>query len=218
MIDVLERDLPPALLLLGPKPATALSAAYQAARKTHHAEMADVLIRRHLSAGDARNIVRFAQTAPFGEFKVVIIGLDGSTAQAQNILLKVLEEPPPAIRFILAAAERPLPTVVSRCQVITIAPGGTAEDPDTRVTSQVNAVLKAASAGDLHGLDAALAGWGDAQHAVLSVLLAEAAASQDLDGPISPGRARKLLGALARFDGAHPRLAAHAAFVTVLVP
>ena len=39
-------------------------------------------------------MVKFAQLAPFGPFKVVIAVLDGASAQAQNILLKVLEEPP----------------------------------------------------------------------------------------------------------------------------
>ena len=54
-----------------------------------------IVIGRWLSAADARNLVKFAGTAPFGPFKAVIAGLDGASAQAQNILLKVLEEPPP---------------------------------------------------------------------------------------------------------------------------
>ena len=43
---------------------------------------------------------------------------DEASEQAQNILLSVLEEPPETIRFILIATRRPLPAVVSRCQVI----------------------------------------------------------------------------------------------------
>ena len=41
--------------------------------------------------------MQFAGTAPFGPFKAVIAVLDGASAQAQNILLKVLEEPPPGV-------------------------------------------------------------------------------------------------------------------------
>jgi hypothetical protein len=216
-IDALERDLPPALLLLGPEPGPMLSAAFRAVMKTHLALQADLLIRRHLSAGDARHAVKFAQTAPFGPVKIVIIGLDGSTPQAQNILLKVLEEPPDPIRFILVASERPLPTIVSRCQVVTVPEQGGQPEPDGKVTGQVNAAMQAALAADLNGLDQALRGWGDAHHAVLSVLLAEqAVAEPGQQDPLAPARARRLLGALGRHAGAHPRLAAHAALVSVL--
>lgn len=213
-IEALERDLPPATLLLGPSLETLLWDAERAVLKSHLVYRADILFRRHVSAGDARNIVRFAQTAPFGPFKAVIAALDGSTAQAQNILLKLLEEPPPSVRLILAATERPLATIVSRCQVVTVPGAGAAAGPDSKVTGQVTAALNAAMAADLPGLDTALHGWGDAQHAVLEAKLTETALSgSDAD---ERWQARRLLGALGRFDGAHPRLAAHAALVTVL--
>lgn len=217
MIEALERDLPPATLLLGPDCQKLLSASWRAALKTHVLYQADILIRRHLSAGDARNIVKFARTAPFGPFKLVIAGLDGSTAQAQNILLKVLEEPPGTIRFILVASERPLPTIVSRCQVVTVPGEGPDPEPDEQVTRQVNAALKAAAAGDLAGLDRALSGWGDAHHVVLSGMLAEVARQQWVRDELglTKSQGRRLLGALGRYSGAHPRLAAHAALVSV---
>lgn len=214
IIGALERDLPPATLLLGPGTGPLLSAAYRAVMKSHLALQADVLICRRLSADGARDIVKFAGTSPFGPFKAVIAGLGGATAQAQNILLKVLEEPPETVRFILVSAERPLPTIVSRCQVITVPADVPAPEPDHEVTRQVDAALQAAAAADLLGLDAALHGWGDPQHAALQARLTETALSgDDADGR---WRARRLLGALGRFDGAHPRLAAHAALVTVL--
>jgi hypothetical protein len=217
VIAALERDLPPATLLLGPDPGPALSAAWRAVRNRPGQASADVLIRRHLSAGDARNAVRFAQMAPFGPYKVIILGLDGSTPQAQNILLKALEEPQDSVRFILVASQRPLPTVVSRCQVITVPAQDSPQEPDGKVASVVTAALKNAQAGNLAALDAVLHGWGDAHHAVLSLLLAEVAGGlADYGHGLSPAQARRLLGVLGRFDSAHPRLAAHAALVSVL--
>lgn len=223
-LDVLERDLPAATLLLGPDVEGMLGAAYRALLKAHLLSKVDTRLLRHVSAPDARNLVRFAQTAPFGPFKAVVAALDGSTPQAQNILLKVLEEPPlldsgePVVRFILVAAERPLPTIVSRCQVITVTAGGAAAAPDEQTARQVAAALSAAQSGDLAGLDRALRGWDTAHHSALSLLLAEASAGRDPNRRIDREQARRLLGALSRYDGAHPRLAAHAALVTVLVP
>ena len=87
---------------------------------------------------------------------------------------------------------------MSRCQVITVPVGRPAWEPASKVTAQVTAALTAALAGDLNGLDTALAGWGDAHHAVLSLALAEAAAGRDPDERITPAQARRLLGALGR--------------------
>lgn len=58
---------------------------------------------------------------------------DSSSIEAQNAMLKALEEPPPNVQFILAAGSESklLPTIVSRTKVITV---GTRqkkdEDPD----------------------------------------------------------------------------------------
>jgi hypothetical protein len=213
IIEALERDLPPATLLLGPDLHQMVNAAKWSTNGSGLIQ-ADRLIARHVSAADARGIVRFAQTAPFGPFKLVIAVLDGSTPQAQNILLKVLEEPPPTIRFILVATERPLPTIVSRCRVIIVPAADGGQEPDGKVAAQVSAALKAALAADLAGLDQALKGWGDVQHAVLQSRLTETALSGD--DADERWRSRRLLGALGRFAGAHPRLAAHAALVSVL--
>ena len=213
MLEELGRELPPAALLLGPD----LEQMVWAARTEmweHGVLAADRMILRHVSAADARTIVRFAQTAPFGPFKLVIAALDGATSQAQNILLKVLEEPPPSVRFILAATQRPLPTIVSRCQVVVVPEARAAAEPDREVTAKVDAALRAAAAGDLRGLDQALHGWGEVHHAVLESRLTGIALSGDAAD--ERWQARRLLGALARFGSAHPRLAAHAALVSVL--
>ena len=167
-----------------------------------------------LTAAQARTACRFAGIAPFGSLKVIAACTDDASAQAQNILLKVLEEPPDTVRFILVATARPLPTIMSRCQVISVPGEDSAPVAGQKVNAQVAAALNAAIAGDLRGLDAALAGWGDAQHAALQIELTGKA----LSAPDARERldARRTLGALGRFSGAHPRLAAHAALVSVL--
>lgn len=52
----------------------------------------------------------------------IIENIDLSTEQAQNKLLKVLEEPPKNVYFLISAkqADRVLPTIKSRCDKITI--------------------------------------------------------------------------------------------------
>jgi DNA polymerase-3 subunit delta' len=72
----------------------------------------------------ARATVEFAQqTASRGKGKVVVIyPAERMNPTAANMLLKTLEEPPGATRFLLASAapQRLLPTVRSRCQSLAL--------------------------------------------------------------------------------------------------
>jgi DNA polymerase-3 subunit delta' len=52
-----------------------------------------------------------------GSLKVIVAVLDGASTEALNALLKVLEEPPPSVRFILVSAGQSLATVASRARV-----------------------------------------------------------------------------------------------------
>jgi DNA polymerase III, delta subunit len=212
-IEALERELPPATLLLGPDRLACWKLATRMIT-SHGVAQCDCLRIAVLSAVQARVARKFAGIAPFVARKVIVACTDGARAQAQNILLKVLEEPPPAVSFILIATSRPLPTIVSRCQVITVPGEGGQPEADSKVTAQVAAALTAAAAGNLRGLDTALAGWGDKHHAELEAQLAKAAAGGSR--VLTPALSRRLLGALGRFSGAQPRLAAHAALVTIL--
>lgn len=59
------------------------------------------------------------------DYKVYILHeADGMTVQAQNALLKTLEEPPSYVRFLLLATHTQgfLPTILSRCVVIKLRP------------------------------------------------------------------------------------------------
>ena len=66
---------------------------------------------------------------------IVVDGADGMTNEASNALLKTLEEPPPATRFILITEsyQRVIPTIRSRCGRISYRPL-----PDSFVQSVVH--------------------------------------------------------------------------------
>lgn len=69
--------------------------------------------------------IRTTQLKPYShKFKVgVIISAEKATREAQNALLKTLEEPPKNTFLILTASSQTklLPTIVSRCQIIELA-------------------------------------------------------------------------------------------------
>jgi DNA polymerase-3 subunit delta' len=80
----------------------------------------------HLKIDEIREAMRALQLRPMeGIGKVVIIdGADKLTLQAQNALLKTLEEPPGTSYLILATAKPQvlLPTILSRCQRVPFQP------------------------------------------------------------------------------------------------
>ena len=69
-----------------------------------------------------RSLIKFAYLAPsFSEKKMIIIDdADRMTVEAQNAILKTLEEPPSSTIIILIASNQNLllPTIISRCNVI----------------------------------------------------------------------------------------------------
>jgi DNA polymerase III subunit delta' len=75
---------------------------------------------------DIRGLQRMASLPPYeGKCKVFIIDdAEHLSAEAANSLLKILEEPPPRVVWLLLAAEeqRLLPTVISRCQRLELRP------------------------------------------------------------------------------------------------
>jgi DNA polymerase III subunit delta' len=75
---------------------------------------------KELRVDDLREAVAFAQTTSArGRGKVVVLSpAERMNTIAANTLLKTLEEPPPAVRFLIAsgAVDRLLPTVRSRCR------------------------------------------------------------------------------------------------------
>jgi hypothetical protein len=80
--------------------------------------------KERIGIGQVRDVIRSAQFAPTqSDCKVCLIAnAESLTLEASNALLKILEEPPRGLRFILLA-EHPsdlLPTIVSRSRLIRI--------------------------------------------------------------------------------------------------
>jgi hypothetical protein len=84
----------------------------------------DFFDRRYetFSIDDARELKALAETRPIHDDgkKVFVLAMNGITVEAQNALLKLLEEPGDYARFflILPSAHLLIPTVKSRLQVV----------------------------------------------------------------------------------------------------
>ncbi len=82
--------------------------------------------KTEIGIDDIRGLQRLANLPPYeGKCKVFIIDdAEYLSTEAANALLKVLEEPPQRVVWVLLAAEeeRLLPTIVSRCQRLTLKP------------------------------------------------------------------------------------------------
>jgi DNA polymerase-3 subunit delta' len=94
-----------------------------------------------------RDIQEFVLLKPLGNYKVVIIDDAGKmNLQAQNALLKILEEPPKGVVFILIASSKGelLPTILSRCQVLEFKPlkGGDIEGILSRLGFEIPPALR----------------------------------------------------------------------------
>lgn len=93
----------------------------------------DSYVRNYTSFGadEARELRDRAQTRGLSERRVFIVAAPSMTVEAQNALLKVVEEPPAEALFflIVPAPALLLPTLRSRTQTLAIAPaGGSAVD------------------------------------------------------------------------------------------
>lgn len=110
--EALELELPPVTLLLGPRSIGKTTLALHVAGR--HSKF--VVRHERLTAGTARQVVDGAPARHKG-LSIYVIDLDNSTEAGQNILLKVLEEPPAHCRFILVASRAPLATVASRARI-----------------------------------------------------------------------------------------------------
>lgn len=79
-----------------------------------------------ISVNEAKQIISKLSLKPYeGRYKTLIIYLpEKMNAEAANKLLKLLEEPPTGTLFLLVSKEpgRLLPTILSRCQLITLKP------------------------------------------------------------------------------------------------
>lgn len=194
VLDALQGSLAPATLVLGPG---SWDVVCQAAGP-------DWLLHRSLGADDAREVRESALLFPqVGYLRVIALCIDGASTQVQNMLLKVLEEPPRTTRFILAAEGLPLPTVASRCRPLVLDSGE--EDKaefDPRDVASVAQAVRAAQAGQTAILAQACRGWAPVHLAVLKAWAGEIAASRmkkfdyDFAPRVTPAQALQLLAEL----------------------
>jgi DNA polymerase III subunit delta' len=78
----------------------------------------EVQKRKEIKIGAVRALGEWAPGSPHGKLKVVVVSPANTlNTEAANALLKLLEEPPPTVRFILTTNDRKrIPaTVLSRC-------------------------------------------------------------------------------------------------------
>jgi DNA polymerase III subunit gamma/tau len=91
-----------------------------AIREGTHLDVVEIDAASHGGVDDARDLREKAPTAPVqGREKVYIIDeAQRLSREAFDALLKVFEEPPPGVRFVLATTEphKMPPTIVGRCQ------------------------------------------------------------------------------------------------------
>lgn len=189
-------DLPPATLVLGPGARGLVLGALP-----EHGW-------RDLNVAAARQIRDEVYLAAPSGSRVIVACLDGASTQVQNMLLKVIEEPPASTRFVLAAEHRPLPTVVSRCRVLVVGQETAGEPPDPRDRAAISTALRAARSGQSVLLAQTLRNWLPAQAKLLTVWAAEAVSGQwkVFEAGTAPGvsaeQAMRLLTELARYPGA----------------
>lgn len=158
----LARNLPQATLLSGPDTAE-LYRIVRSVVKQHSLHQADLIVAGKVTAADARVLAGAAGTAPWGLFKVLILMLDHASRDAQNILLRTLEEPPGNTRFILITSQ-PVPAAIAgRCRryEVTSSEPATIRAVDDNAAAAVDAAVRAALTRDPAVLAEALRPWGE---------------------------------------------------------
>jgi DNA polymerase-3 subunit delta' len=94
---------------------------------------------RTLKISEVRELQRELALSPHeGRWRVAVLsGFERATVEAANALLKTLEEPPAYVALLLTATEADvlLPTIVSRCQVVSLRRLSTAEVRDALIST-----------------------------------------------------------------------------------
>lgn len=124
LIDSYLEMMPHSLLLVAPSGSGKL---YRAMWLAEQAQLTPI----HVSVLSDKKLIGieqiqhlYTQTRSGSPTMVIIEGAEQMSTDAQNALLKLLEEPPESTHFTLTAnsTEGVLPTIRSRCQVITLIP------------------------------------------------------------------------------------------------
>jgi DNA polymerase-3 subunit delta' len=121
-------NLAQALNCDGPEPPCGQCRSCQRILEGKHADVTPIGLdsRTEIGIDDIRGLQRLANLPPYeGKCKVFIIDeAEYLSTEAANSLLKILEEPPQRVVWLLLAAEEEhlLPTIISRCQRLELKP------------------------------------------------------------------------------------------------
>jgi DNA polymerase-3 subunit delta' len=121
-------NLAQALNCDGPEPPCGQCRSCQRIMSGKHADVTPISLdsRTEIGIDDIRGLQRLANLPPYeGKCKVFIIDdAEYLSTEAANSLLKILEEPPQRVVWLLLAAEEEhiLPTIISRCQRLALKP------------------------------------------------------------------------------------------------
>ncbi len=111
------------------------------AEKDIHPDIATVEIldkKQAIGVGEVRSVISDCYVKPNEASCKVYRIFDKMTPEAQNALLKILEEPPQDVMFIICAQSTTslLPTVISRCAVFRLADGDAEQNTQADETAQ----------------------------------------------------------------------------------
>lgn len=179
--DLLEKRLPPVTLLCGPRSVGKWTLAVHLADVHRVFSVDRFIFADKLTVTEARKAVTFASTAPFGPFKYVLLSTDEATSSALNVLLKILEEPPPGTRFVLVSSNPPPPdTIRSRCEIYRLGPLTDKQVRDVLIGQGMAARNAEAAARAANGrIDAALRVSTSAAHRAVVTGIMQAVATKD---------------------------------------
>lgn len=114
---LLEAELPPVTLLRGPDSIGKWALAEHLAEH-HRVEPVDRLaVASGLNSDAVHRISTWAARRAHGLFKLVLVNVTDATHRSVYLMLKLLEEPPPEVRFLLVATGAVNPVLASRCEV-----------------------------------------------------------------------------------------------------
>jgi len=122
----------------------------------------------------------------------VLVEVERLSAVAGNQLLKLLEEPPPAVTFVLTSADigAVLPTILSRCQVVRMQPVQR-ETIENHLTTQLEVDPEVAEI--IAGVADGRVGWAIRAGADVSLLEARSQSIEELVTLIESARLARLL-------------------------
>ncbi len=112
----------PSILLLSENVEDFLTTNFNINLSTNNLDLQIIESEKSIGISDVKTAQKFAQSIPVKSDKKIIVFKQAEklTTEAQNALLKLLEEPPAYLILILSSqsTHQFLPTLISRCQII----------------------------------------------------------------------------------------------------